>query len=164
MTLSEIVQSVQQYDCRLVEITGGEPLLQNNVLTLMKRLADAGYQILLETAGHRDISVVDDRVVRIMDIKCPSSGESDKNRWQNIEHLNPEDQVKFVIGDETDYAWAKDVIKRYELHKKATVLFSPVFNQLNNQKLAEWILADRLPVRFQVQMHKYIWHPETRGV
>ena len=164
MTLEEILTQVEGYGCRLVEITGGEPLLQKNVYPLMTELCDRGYQVLLETGGHMSIRTVDSRVVRIMDIKCPSSGESDKNDWSNIEALTARDEVKFVIGNREDYEWAKRILFQHKLNERCTVLFSPVFNALPNRQLAEWILEDKLPVRFQLQLHKYIWEPDRRGV
>ena len=164
MTLEEILTQVEGYGCRLVEITGGEPLLQKNVHLLMTELCDRGYQVLLETGGHMSIRTVDSRVVRIMDIKCPSSGESDKNDWSNIEALTARDEVKFVIGNREDYEWAKRILFQHKLNERCTVLFSPVFNALPNRQLAEWILEDKLPVRFQLQLHKYIWEPDRRGV
>ncbi len=163
-TLAELIEKVDTYDTNLVEITGGEPLIQKNVLPLMRHLCDAGYQVLLETGGHMDISAVDKRVTRIMDLKCPSSGESQKNRLENFQHLKETDQIKCVIGDRNDYDWAVNMIRQYHLDKKCTVLFSPVYDRINYQRLAEWILTDRLPVRFQLQLHKFIWPADRRGV
>ena len=164
MALEEILTQVQSYGSRLVEITGGEPLLQKNVHLLMTELCNRGYRVLLETGGHMSIRPVDSRVTRIMDIKCPSSGESDKNDWSNIEALTARDEVKFVIGNREDYEWAKRILFQHKLNERCTVLFSPVFNALPNRQLAEWILEDKLPVRFQLQLHKYIWEPDRRGV
>ncbi len=164
LTLEEIIRQVESFDCKLIEITGGEPLLQANVFPLMKQLADKGFEVLLETGGHCDIAQVDPRVQRIMDIKCPSSGEAGANRLQNIEFLRATDQVKFVVGDRADYEFAKQTILQYGLSDRCPVLLSPVFGQLDSKQLAEWILADKLPVRMQLQMHKYIWPPDTRGV
>jgi 7-carboxy-7-deazaguanine synthase len=164
MTFDEIMERIVEYDCRLVEVTGGEPLVQENVRSFMSKLCDAGYEVLLETGGHMDISGIDNRIRRIMDIKCPSSGESQKNRWNNISHLTEGDEVKFVVGDRNDYEWAKEIIKKYGLTSCCTVLFSPVFGTMDNRTLAEWILEDALPVRFQMQLHKYIWEPGKRGV
>ena len=163
-TLQQIMQEIKEYACDLVEITGGEPLIQKNVYPLMTNLADAGYTVLLETGGHLNIAQVDPRVHRIVDIKCPSSGESDKVHWDNIALLTDLDEVKFVIGDREDYEWAKVVLEKYNLNERCPVLFAPVFGQLKNKHLAEWILEDRLNVCFQLQMHKYIWPPEQRGV
>ena len=160
----QIIKEIETYNCRLVEITGGEPLLQENVIPFMTMLCDQGYEVLIETGGHMDISLIDPRVARIMDIKCLGSGESEKVLWENIGHLRPTDEVKFVIGDRADYEWARRVIDEYQLNQKCTVLFSPVFGRMDNITLAEWILDDRLNVRFQLQMHKYIWHPAQRGV
>lgn len=165
MSFSEILDKVRSYDCRLVEITGGEPLIQKNVLPFMKLLCDEGFEVLIETGGHMDIGPVDGRVKRIMDVKCPSSGESDKMRRENMDLLNSGDQAKFVLADRRDYEWAREIVGRYQLHKRAgQVLFSPVFGQLNYEQLAGWILEDRLPVRMQLQMHKFIWPAQKRGV
>ncbi|RPI04764.1 MAG: radical SAM protein [Ignavibacteriae bacterium] len=164
MSIDDILLQVEQYQCRLVEITGGEPLLQANVHQLMKHLCDAGYDVMLETGGHRAIGDVDPRVKRIMDIKCPGSLMEKRNHWENIDLLTSWDEVKFVLLDETDYVWAKDIISRYNLTGRCTVLLSPVFGRLENRTLAQWILRDHLPVQFQIQIHKYIWDPTTRGV
>lgn len=163
-SIDDIIEEIKKYNCRLVEVTGGEPLLQENVLPFMSRLCDEKYTVLLETGGHMDIAQVDKRVKRIMDIKCPSSNESHKTFWPNIEKLNSNDQVKFVIGDFEDYQFAKEIINKYNLNEICTILLSPVFRKINVQQLAEWILEDNLPVRMQLQMHKFIWEPETRGV
>lgn len=164
MSLDEIIEKVESYDCKLVEITGGEPLLQKDVPELARRLLDKNYTVLIETSGERDISVLDSRVVKIMDLKCPGSGESEKNRWQNLEYLTASDEVKFVIKDRRDYDWAVDVVKKYRLEERVAILFSPVWGELELLDLAQWILRDRLRVRFQVQLHKLIWSPETKGV
>ena len=164
MVIDDIVDHVVSYECRLVEITGGEPLIQKNVYLLMTKLCDAGYQVLLETAGHMDISNVDKRVHRIMDIKCPSSNESEKMRWENISSLTEKDEVKFVIGNKDDFDYAVEVVEKYKLSDKCMVLFSPVFDKLGNESLARWVLDNKIPVRMQLQMHKFIWSPDTRGV
>ena len=161
--IADIVQHLRRWPCKLVEITGGEPLLQKNVPLLAKSLLVQGYTVLVETGGHRDISVLDPRVVKIMDIKCPGSGEAEKNRWQNLAHLSHSDQVKFVIRDRADYDWAVQVLQQHDLAARVTVLFSPVFGEMPYDRLAEWILADGLPVRMQLQLHKFIWHPRARG-
>jgi len=163
-SFESLLQEIKTYDCNLIEITGGEPLLQKEVLPFMTLLADVGFEVLLETGGHMDISAVDIRVQRIMDVKCPSSNESEKSLWSNIEFLKERDQVKFVIANREDYQWAKNIITTRKLTKKCPVLFSPVFGSIDNQNLAEWILEDHLDVRYQLQLHKYIWKPETRGV
>jgi 7-carboxy-7-deazaguanine synthase len=165
MSIEEVLQEVDRYDCPLVEVTGGEPLLQADVYPLMTRLLASGRRVLLETGGHRGIDRVPSGVIRIMDIKCPGSGESDKNAWENLAHLSGEDQVKFVIRDRADYEYARDVVTREALPERvAAVLFSPVHGVLASRDLADWILADRLPVRLQLQAHKFIWSPDTRGV
>lgn len=164
MSIDIILKKVEEYKCRLVEITGGEPLLQANVHLLMKRLCDENYDVMIETGGHRDISSIDPRVKRIMDIKCPGSLMEKRNRWENIEVLTVRDEVKFVIADEIDYRWAKEVINKHNLTARCTVLMSLVFGSIENRILAEWILHDHLQVQFQLQIHKYIWDPRKRGV
>lgn len=164
-SLCEILDAVTAYGCPLVEITGGEPLLQKNVLSLMSMLCDSGYTVLLETSGAHDISKVDPRVHRIMDLKTPGSGEMDKNLWSNIDHLNAGDEVKFVMGSREDYEWSHDKVQRYDLPSRChAVLFSPIFGRIDPRQIVEWILADNLNVRFQLQMHKFIWRPTQRGV
>jgi len=164
-TLGDIVEAVGTYRCRLVEITGGEPLLQKNVLLLMSMLCDSGYTVLLETSGAHDISNVDPRVHRIMDLKTPGSGELDKNLWSNIDHLTSRDEVKFVMGSRQDYEWSRDQVQHYDLPSRCrAVLFSPIFGRIDPREIVEWILADKLNVRFQLQMHKFIWRPTQRGV
>jgi 7-carboxy-7-deazaguanine synthase len=149
----------------LVEITGGEPLLQKNVLPLMKELCDRRKILLIETSGAHDISRIDPRVHRIMDLKTPGSGESERNRYENIPHLSKRDEVKFVIGSREDYLWSKEKIQQFNLADRCgTVLFSPIFGRIDPRAIVEWMLEDRLQVRFQLQMHKFIWAPETRGV
>lgn len=164
-TLDEIVAAVGAFNCPLVEITGGEPLLQKNVLPLMTMLADAGHIVLLETSGAHDISAVDARVHRIMDLKTPGSGESGRNLLSNIDHLTQRDEVKFVIGSREDYEWSREQVERFALPQRCrAVLFSPIFGRIDPREIVEWILADRLPVRFQLQMHKFIWTPTAQGV
>ena len=164
-TLNEIVDLVAALNCPLVEITGGEPLLQKNVLPLMSMLADAGHTILLETSGAHDISAVDPRVHRIMDLKTPGSGEVARNLWSNIDRLTSRDEVKFVIGSREDYEWSRDKVQRFNLSVRChAVLFSPIFGRIDPREIVGWILADRLDVRFQLQMHKFIWTPTQRGV
>jgi 7-carboxy-7-deazaguanine synthase len=164
-SLGEIVAAVLQYDCPLVEITGGEPLLQKNVLPLMTMLADADRSILLETSGAHDISAVDARVHRIMDLKTPGSGEVERNLFSNIEHLTERDEVKFVIGSREDYEWSRAQLQEHRLAERChAILFSPIFGRIDPRQIVEWILADKLPVRFQLQMHKFIWTPTARGV
>jgi 7-carboxy-7-deazaguanine synthase len=165
MRLSEIVEQVLAFDCPLVEITGGEPLLQKNVLPLMKELCDRQKTLLIETSGAHDISQIDPRVHRIMDLKTPGSGESERNRYENIAHLTQGDEVKFVIGSREDYLWSKQKIQEFQLSDRCgTVLFSPIFGRIEPRAIVEWMLEDRLEVRFQLQLHKFIWAPETKGV
>jgi 7-carboxy-7-deazaguanine synthase len=165
MTLDDVLERVEKYECDLVEITGGEPLLQRDVYPLMEQLLASGKTVMVETGGHRSIKDVPADVIRIVDVKCPGSGESEKNHWENLDLLTPHDEVKFVIRDRTDYEYARDVVARHRLvDRTAAVLFSPVHDVLAAKDLAAWILADRLPVRLQLQAHKYIWDPHTRGV
>ena len=165
MSVDEVVRIVKTYECPVVEITGGEPLLQKEVYPLMQRLLDDGLMVMLETGGHRSIADVPDGVVRVMDVKCPGSGESQRNDWTNMAHLRSRDEVKFVIKDRTDYEFAKTVMAEHGLlDRVGAVLFSPVHDVMDAQVLAAWILEDRLRVRMQLQIHKFIWHPQTRGV
>ncbi|HET9832348.1 MAG TPA: radical SAM protein [Vicinamibacterales bacterium] len=164
MSVDEVLQAVDEYGCPLVEITGGEPLLQDEVYPLMERLLQSGHTVMLETGGHRPIDRVPAAVVKIVDVKCPGSGESDKNDWRNLEKLAPHDEVKFVIADRADYEFARDVVLWKLPTNPAAILFSPVHGGLDPKTLSEWVLADRLPVRVQLQLHKFIWHPATRGV
>lgn len=164
MDLEEVLARVRGYGCPLVEVTGGEPLHQPEARPLVARLCDRGYEVLIETSGAMSIAEVDPRARIIVDVKCPGSGMVERMRWDNLALLRERDEAKFVIQDRTDYEWARDVVHERDLARRCTVLFSPVFGALDLRELAEWILADRLPVRFQLQMHKYIWAPDTRGV
>jgi 7-carboxy-7-deazaguanine synthase len=164
MSLESVLEKVKSYGCSLVEVTGGEPLSQAAAFPLITRLCDEGLEVLIETSGAIDISPVDSRAKIVLDIKCPGSEMDDRMRWDNLEQITREDQIKFVISDRRDYDWAVDVVKRYHLTDRCPVLFSPVFGGQELRPMAEWILQDRLPVRFQVQLHKFIWDPETRGV
>jgi 7-carboxy-7-deazaguanine synthase len=165
VALDEVVTRVEAYKCPLVEITGGEPLLQEGVYPLMDRLLGAGLTVLLETGGHLDIGKVPAAVVKIVDVKCPGSGEADKQDWRNIDRLLPHDQVKFVIQDEVDYRYACDVVSRDGLGTRcAAVLFSPVHGVLDPKVLSAWVLRDHVPARVQLQLHKYIWGADVRGV
>ena len=164
-SVEEIVEQVERYGCKLVELTGGEPLEQEGVYILIAELLARGYDLMIETGGHIDISRVDKRVKRIVDLKTPSSGMVKRNLYSNMMGLTKRDEVKFVIGSREDYDWSKAQIEKYDIANKAgTVLFSPVHGMLNESELAAWILEDRLPVRFQVQLHKIIWPEVTRGV
>ncbi len=161
----EVLGEVLAYDCPLVEITGGEPLLQKNVLPLMAALCDAGKTVLIETSGAHDISGIDSRVHRIMDLKTPGSGECARNLFANIPHLTKRDEVKFVIGSREDYEWSRAQVREHDLAALAgCVLFSPIFGRIEPRQIVEWVLEDKLPVRFQLQMHKFIWEPRARGV
>jgi 7-carboxy-7-deazaguanine synthase len=160
--ISDVIAEVKSYGARYVTVTGGEPLAQPSCLELMARLLDLGYIVSLETSGAIDVSAVDPRVIKVMDIKTPSSGELSKNRYQNIQYLTKNDQVKFVIGNEEDYGWSKQVLAEYQLPAHCEILFSPVMGQQNPTELANKILQDRLPVRFQIQLHKLLWD-DARG-
>jgi len=163
--VAEVIREVVRQGGDLAEVTGGEPLLQRAVHPLMSGLADRGVRVLLETSGALDIGPVDPRVHIIMDLKCPGSGECDANLWSNIERLQPKDEVKFVIADRADFEWSCAAIRRHALARRCgAVLLSPVFGRLDPRLLAEWILAERLAARLQVQLHKYLWPPDRRGV
>ena len=165
MTVDEVVAAVNRHDCPLVEITGGEPLLQEDVYPLMDRLLADGRRVMLETGGYRPIDRVPAGVAKIVDVKCPGSGEADRNHWANLDVLAPADEVKFVVKDRADYEFARAVIAERGLAAKArAILMSPVHGVLDPRTLSEWMLADRLPARLQLQLHKYIWSPTTRGV
>jgi 7-carboxy-7-deazaguanine synthase len=164
-TLEDVVAEVEQHGCPLVEITGGEPLLQEDVYPLMDALIARGYTVMLETGGHRSIARVPREVVKVVDVKCPASGESLRNDWSNLDVLAKHDEVKFVIQDRQDYEFALDVLRRHDLAARCgAVLFSPVHGVLHPRMLAEWMLADDAPARLQVQLHKLVWPPDTRGV
>lgn len=164
MAIEEIAAKVRGYGCRLVEVTGGEPLHQPDGISLVQRLCEDGHQVLVETSGAVDISGVDARAHVIMDVKCPGSGMVERMRWDNLKLLRSKDEAKFVIKDRADYDWACSILKQYDLATQCEVLFGPVFGQLELRQLAEWILADGLQVRFQMQLHKYIWDPNMTGV
>jgi 7-carboxy-7-deazaguanine synthase len=164
MTSAEVLEQVQALHCPLVEVTGGEPLLQDEVFSLMTALADRGTTVLLETSGAHDVGRVDPRVHVIMDLKCPDSGECPGNRWANLDVLKPTDQIKLVLASRRDFDWAADVIRRHGLDRRFTVLLSPVFGSVKPVELAQWLLDSGLAVRMQLQLHKYIWDPAARGV
>ena len=163
-TVEQVLREVESFDCPLVELTGGEPLLQEEVFPLMDELVARGYTVLLETGGSLDVARVNSRVIKILDLKCPGSGESQRNLYANLAKLQSRDEVKFVIGDRADYLWARQALTEYRLTDRYSVLFSTVFEKLPPRQLAEWLLEDNLKVRLQLQMHKYIWGPEVRGV
>ncbi|MEM6454477.1 MAG: radical SAM protein [Acidobacteriota bacterium] len=170
MTRAQVLDAIAAFGCPLVELTGGEPLLQPGAAPLMRALCDAGYTVLLETGGGVSIADVDPRVHRIVDVKCPASGESENMDWDNLLRVTRRDELKFVLADEADYAWARDLVIARDLTARVrAVHFSPVHAapgqpDLDREQLAQWILRDRLPVRLQLQLHKFIWHPKTRGV
>jgi 7-carboxy-7-deazaguanine synthase len=165
MPLEDVVTAVEAEACPLVELTGGEPLLQKEAIPLMERLIAGGHTVMIETGGHVSIEHVPREVIKIVDVKCPGSGESAKMHWPNLDLLAPHDEVKFVIKDRADYEYARDVVRRYRLDERtAAVQFSPVHGVLHPRAMAEWILEDHLPVRLQLQLHKYVWDPTTRGV
>lgn len=163
-SLDAILRKIRSFGCPLVEITGGEPLSQAETTTLLHRLCQEGFTVLLETSGAVDTAMVDPSVRIILDVKCPGSGMTDKMHWPNVVRLRPQDEAKFVIQDRIDYDWAKSVLARFRVIERCPVLFSPVFGTLAPRDLAEWVLADRLPVRLQLQIHKHIWAPDMRGV
>ncbi len=163
MTVEAIIERIRSYPTRLVELTGGEPLLQKDIYELAGRLLDEGYTVLIETGGHRDVSRLDPRVIKIMDIKCPGSGMVEKNLWSNLDYVTRRDEVKFVLADLSDYFWAREILRIYRLEERTNVLFSTVFG-IEQRPIVERLLADGLQVRFQTQLHKLIWPPGMRGV
>jgi 7-carboxy-7-deazaguanine synthase len=164
-TVEDVIAEVEGHRCALVEVTGGEPLLQDDVYPLMTTLMERGHTVMLETGGHRSIARVPEAVVKIVDVKCPGSGEAGKTHWANLQALAPHDEVKFVIADRADYEYARDVMARYDLASRAAAVhMSPAHGVLEPRLLSEWILEDHLPVRLQLQIHKFIWPADTRGV
>lgn len=155
--IGDVLEQVAKYDTDYVTVTGGEPLAQSDCLVLLRLLCDRGYEVSLETSGERDIAPVDPRVIRVMDLKTPGSGEVERNRYANVTFLTPRDQVKFVICDRADYEWARAALAQYGLANRSRVLFSPAWQALDAGELADWVLADRLPVRIQIQLHKVLW-------
>jgi 7-carboxy-7-deazaguanine synthase len=163
--IDDVLAEVERYDCSLVELTGGEPLLQDDVYPLMNELLARGKTVLLETGGHRSTARVPESVVTILDIKCPASGEADRMDWTNLSRLRTRDEVKFVINDRADYEYAREAIARHGIAERAAAIhMSPVHGVMDPKTLSEWVLMDRLPVRVQLQLHKYIWPADTRGV
>ena len=163
-SVQDIMDAIEPLGVSLVEITGGEPLLQDEVYDLMNALLEKNFQVLVETGGGVSVEKVPERVIKILDVKCPGSGEASKNLWDNLDHLNPEDEVKFVLADRTDYEWSRKVLDRTHIHHKVKVLFSPVYDKLDLKELAAWVLEDNLPVRVQTQLHKVIWGKDVIGV
>jgi 7-carboxy-7-deazaguanine synthase len=160
MEIAQVLEEVARHRAHYVTVTGGEPLAQKNCLPLLQALCDAGYDVSLETSGALDVSGVDGRVVKVLDIKAPGSGEVARNLWANLDYLNPHDEIKLVLSDEADYAWARQVLSEHALDEKCAVLFAPVQGRLSPTALADWILRDHLPVRMQVQLHKLLWGDE----
>lgn len=160
MSIDDVVSTVKQYDTPWITVTGGEPLAQKNCLRLLTQLCDSGYKVSLETSGALPVNDVDQRVVKVMDLKTPGSGEVDRNLLENLKYITPQDQIKFVVCDEPDYHWVKDIIKEQGLTEKCEVLISPSYGQIEASTLAEWILRDSLQVRFQLQLHKVLWGDE----
>ena len=164
MEIYEIIEELQQWNCQLIEVTGGEPLFQDECINLLDELLKENYEVTLETGGSLPICNVPEKVIKIVDFKCPSSGMKKNNLWSIIDDLQIHDEVKFVIGNREDYEWTKEKITEYFLNEKCTVLVSPIFNKIDPKIIVEWILADSLPVRMQIQIHKYIWNPSSKGV
>ena len=164
MEITDIMSEIKRWDCNLVEVTGGEPLFQDECIDLLNELVNSNYEVMLETGGSLSISDVPKKVVKIVDFKSPSSGMVKKNLWSIVDDLQAHDEVKFVIGNREDFDWAKDRITEYSLDKICTLLFSPTFGEIDPQQIVEWILAENLPVRMQLQIHKMIWSPEEKGV
>ena len=163
-SVQDIMDTIEPLGISLVEITGGEPLLQDTVYDLINALLEKNYKVLVETGGGVSVKKVPEQVIKILDVKCPGSGEASKNLWDNLDHLNPKDEVKFVLADRADYEWSREILDRYNIHKKVKVLFSPVYDKLDLKELAAWVLEDNLPVRVQTQLHKVIWGKDTIGV
>ncbi len=171
MTINAIIDELKKYNCNLVEITGGEPLFQSEALDLMKKLCDTGFEVMLETGGSLPINEIDKRVMIIMDLKCPSSNMMKKNLYENLDFIKPADEIKFVVGNRDDYEWCKEIIGKFNLLEKCNILFSVVFGRLEPITLVEWILQDKTwlsatpgKIRYQLQIHKYIWEPTAKGV
>ena len=162
--IPEIMAKIKQWNCNLVEVTGGEPLFQDECIDLLNELTNQNYEVLLETGGSLSISDVPIEIVRIVDFKCPSSGMEKKNLWSIVNDLQPHDEVKFVIGDRKDFDWAKEMLNKYSLNEKCSILFSPTFGKIDPSLIVEWILEGDIPVRMQLQMHKHIWASEEKGV
>ena len=164
MTVNEILNDIKKYDCNLVEVTGGEPLVQKGCIDLLKELVNLNYKILLETSGSLTIKNVPKEVTNIIDFKCPSSKMEKKNLWDNIDYIKPSDEVKFIIENREDYEWSKNIIKKFNLTEKCNILLSPSYRKIEPKKITKWILSDNLNVRFQIQLHKEIWDDKERGV
>jgi len=164
MEIPEIMNEINQWNCNLVEVTGGEPLFQEECIYLLNKLINQNYEVMLETGGSLSISDVPKEIVKIVDFKCPSSGMEKKNLWSIVNDLQPHDEVKFVIGDREDFEWARKMLNKYSLNKKCAILCSPTFGKIEPSLIVEWILEENLPVRMQLQMHKHIWEPDGKGI
>ena len=164
MTISKIIEKIKSWNCNLVEVTGGEPLIQEKCIDLLNELINLKYEVLLETSGSISLRKVPKKVIKIVDFKCPSSKMEHKNLWKIIKNINPDDEIKFVIGNRTDFEWARDKINEFQLNNICTILFSPTFGEIDPKNIVEWILDENLPVRFQLQMHKTIWEPNQISV
>ena len=164
LSIDEILEEIKSHNIDLIEITGGEPLMQEESILLMETLLKEKFRVMLETGGSLSIKDVPTKVIKVIDLKCPGSGEEDKNHWNNLNYLASTDEIKFVIADRADYEWSRATLHKYELDKKSHILFSPVFDKLNLKDLTEWILEDNLPVRLQTQLHKHIWDKNAQGV
>ena len=164
MTISKIIEKIKRWNCNLVEITGGEPLIQEKCIDLLNELINLKYEVMLETSGSVSIRKVPKKVIKIVDFKCPSSKMEHKNSWKIIKDINPDDEIKFVIGNRKDFEWARDKIKEFQLSNICTILFSPTFGEIDPKNIVEWILDENLPVRFQLQMHKIIWEADQISV
>jgi len=162
--IDDIMDEIKSMNCNLVEVTGGEPLFQHECIELLNRLVDEDYEVMLETGGSLPTSDVPKSVIKIVDFKCPSSGMMKKNLWSIIDDIQPHDEIKFVIGDREDFNWACERINEYSLAKQCTILFSPMFGEIEPKEIVDWIMEENVPVRFQLQSHKYIWEPEKKGV
>jgi len=164
MSINEILNTIKKYDCNLVEVTGGEPLFQPDCITLLNKLVNLNYKVLLETSGSLSIEKVPKGVINIIDFKCPSSNMKKKNLWENVNFLKSNDEIKFIVEDKSDYEWAKKKIKKFSLMDKCNILMSPSYKKIEPKKITEWILKDNLKVRFQIQLHKEIWADKKKGV
>jgi 7-carboxy-7-deazaguanine synthase len=165
LPIADVIDQVRAFGCNLVEVTGGEPLAQEETFSLIEKLCDQGYEVLVETGGYFSTERVDERAKIILDVKCPGSGEESRNHWPNLERLREgQDEVKFVIASEEDWLYARKVIEQYQLDKRSTVLISPAWDKINLKSLADWVSHSGLDVRMQLQLHKYVWGPEVRGV
>ena len=164
MEISEIMDNIKQWNCQFIEVTGGEPLFQDECINLLNELLKSNYEVALETGGSLPICNVPKKVIKIVDFKCPSSGMAKKNLWSIIDNIQIHDEIKFVIGDREDYEWAKEKIAEFHISEKCIILLSPTFNKIDPETIVEWILEDSLPVRMQIQLHKYIWEPKKQGV